>query len=212
MEIIITVPHSYCPKKYMKNIGKVHFCDVRSRDFAECLNKSFTKYDINAHIFLNNDTLRFCVKGDNALCGDLNRKTSHDNEWTKSVMSKIYELKNKKIILLDVHSYPNIGSFGGSDMSIIVNTDINKKANNMTIGMNLKINKILSKSNSYCNLHRGKGNYLIDKARDLGANCVLLEIIEDKNRLNNDTMIEVCNGIVEYVTNNMLIKQYYLSK
>lgn len=202
--IIITVPHSKCLKEYHDKdiIYKAHLCDFRTKNIGEMFKRIFEKHNFNTYLYVNNNIPRICVnlKDEEKFgCCDLNRKKCRNNDWRKDVTKKMKELKNKKVFIIDIHSFNRYNSFGGCDVAILMDKNINSKINKNILELKNKINSILIQDNNYCNLFYGKNNDIIDQANELNINNFLLEVIEDENRLTNNIIEKMCDTIALHI-------------
>jgi len=210
--IIITAPHSYCDY-YSLDLKEKHYCDYRAEEAAKILYDVLQDNNIKCSLFINKETPRIFyskaaenieIKPKEDFC-DLNRLKCRDHEWRQNIRNNIDELKktnNYKIFVFDIHSFPNVTSFGGGDVSILNDTPKNLKMNKITLELFYVINKSLIKNGNYCNLLYGINNDIIDEANEMKIDSMLLEILEDKDRLTDDTIKEMYNNISLYLKSN----------
>ena len=197
-EIVITCPHSYCldTQAYKKN----HFCDFRAEECAKILKTSCKNAGLKVHYFVNENTPRVSI-ADVKGC-DLNRIRCRRHEWRTEITKTLTENKNI-IALIDVHSYPDVINFGGSDITILYDSpNNNTKMPQYVIEINKEINNALYEDQVYCNLLYGKNNDIIDESIGLGLPAFLLEFVEDKNRLSNYSVQKVCDKIAKYYSHS----------
>lgn len=123
MQVIITSPHGTCSNQYDK------LCDKRAEFIAKLLNdkiiKLKEKYTTNIEdpvLFLSDTIYRHTI--------DLNRLESRSTEWRNKIRETINSsLKNKnikRIILFDIHSFPNDTKWGYETKMVILNNILSR--------------------------------------------------------------------------------------
>ena len=199
IHIVITASHAFCSMIY-NIINNTHLCDFRSENLAKALENSCKKLGISYTLLINKTIPRQCIYLKDTNCCMLNRYECRSHEWRHNLTEILQELKKqgKDIFLLDCHSYP-LKSFGGADFALLFDKPLNEKMDNYVIQLNNKINNMLINNNSYCNLFYGNKNDIIDEALGMGIKAILLEVIEEKWRMNDNILGNVCDVIIKHI-------------
>lgn len=97
MEIIITIPHGFCPER------RFRMCDNRASEAATMLSRALRDRlprNIQIRVFYSNSPRSF---------GDLNRSVTRDTPWRRRVQFHVERAvrEGSKVILFDMHSFPN---------------------------------------------------------------------------------------------------------
>lgn len=206
MEVLITIPHSYCKNKFKRD------CDTLSLKVAKALANSLLSENLNIKIhapisknefgdkllekYLISNSLKNILR---KTC-DMNRSWCRNTEYRK-VLTNYLKKNHKNIIFhFDVHSFP----FGYKKKNIKLYFIDGSNYSNYTeklaeyIVKNIKSNIIIHRGPKSCKkdvCYRGT-NDILDEVRNFGIKSVLVEFLETME--NKDYKI-YCNIIAKWV-------------
>jgi hypothetical protein len=186
-KIILTVPHSQ-PNKYI-SVGRTH--DMKALSFALKLLKLFESYDVE--IIISRQSRNICDDNRNNALNNCDKLSSERTYlWEKLIETVQKTDKSKKIIVLDVHSFPN-GSFDNNDIAFLENIH-----HYNAIGR--KICDILQQNTSIkCNVYTAAYNMnaIIDNTNNIVHGVSLIEINESLRDIElNQLAIAIYNSII----------------
>lgn len=199
--VVITAPHVFCPKKIIP--GK-HECDYRALNIANLLAKLLRKKNIE-FITIYSQVLRSIVDINRNKI-DLTPSNKYSiEEWNKfqqKILKTIVSNSTKKILLLDIHSFPNINSFCKKDKNdcYITILDVHNK-NRPELRQFAKT----SEMPFTVNVEPGGKNYIINTYGDIHIPAstntiypILLEFIENTSLLTDEQIELFFNKLLEF--------------
>ena len=199
--VLITAPHAFCPKKIIP--GK-HECDFRALNIANLLAKMLRKKNIEFRIIYS-EVLRSNVDFNRNKLDLTPSNNSSIEEWDKfqqTILKTIVSTSTKKILLLDIHSFPNINSFckkGKNDCYITILDVYNKNR------PELRQFAKTSEMPFTVNVEPGGKNYIINTYGDIHIPAstntiypILLEFIENTTLLSDEQIELFFNKLLEF--------------
>lgn len=184
--IILTVPHYIC-------IGTIsgHNCDTKAELLADSISSKFP----------DEQDLIILIGNINRTLIDLNRIQSRNTRFRKRIREEIEKRRNKRIFLLDCHSFDKTHDFRDKnqfvDPEFVIIYDHEKfkqdafKLKDMLLLKNIKVNVI-----------KGNKNDIIEEFQSYeDITCLLLELSED---LKNSKKIDIISDSIKNWIENSL--------
>jgi hypothetical protein len=191
--VVVTAPHSKCPKK-----SKKRECDTVSGEAADTLVKYLQINSIKTKLFKADILRKEC---------DLNRFPCRTKSFRPDLTRFVENNKNKyKIVVLDIHSFPNIyKSFSYNHVMYIL--DDNKKFAHYSTSLNKYIKKMEYQST----LIRGKygENDIVVEMESQKVDAMLIEFNEQWFGVVGKRL---CSFIVSWITKYYIAKRRFIGK
>lgn len=167
--ILITVPHAKCV-----STGSNHSCDTIALSRGKALEMSMQNRGIN---------IQLCAANTNRLVMDENR----DESWNDEYRINIRNIMNEQNVamLVDVHSYPNEGSFKGYDMYILYLEEL------ISSGYAYGLNKFLDEKGYRVGRTRGsRVNSIMREATEMNIPSILIEFNEGMDEAREEKLVQ----------------------
>lgn len=180
--VVLSVPHAVC----VQGRRTVQYpCDSASAPFASLLHRGMSSARIASQLLLPSISRITC---------DLNRKVCRDTEYRGRLRAAI----TPTTLLIDVHSFP-ADSQHGNLHGYVLDDDSPPAWYSSSL-----VSYIKEYSSYNFSLFRGRGNDIMDEARDLGVSAFLLEINEN---LSSTDYTALANLIVNWLSTVVVSEQ-----